>query len=288
MKTNHIYTGDNVEVISTFPDNCIDLTVTSPPYDLTDFQDGVLKTFPGKGLRDYQGYTWDFVSVAEQLCRITKPGGVIVWVVGDKTENGSESGSSFRQALHFMSLGFNLYDTMIYERMSPHPPNVRYWQEFEYMFVFSKGNAKTFNPLKQPKKLASMIRQRGTYNSIARNKAGNLTGLSDTGYARMKKASKETMRVRSNIWMYGVGKGNTGDNLAHEHPAAFPEQLAKDHILSWSNPDNLVLDPFVGSGTVPKMCIETGRKYVGVDCSPEYVKLAQKRVACARTPLFLI
>jgi len=284
---NTIICGDCAEIMKALPSNSVDLVITSPPYDLVDFQDGVLKTFPEKGLRDYEGYTWDFVSVAEQLYRITKPGGVVVWVVGDKTEGGSESGSSFRQALYFKELGFNV-ETMIYERMTPHPPNVRYWQEFEFMFVFSKGNAKTFNPLMQPKQPSSIARQKGNFYSHTRNKDGELQILSKAGHDRMHKASQETERIRSNIWQYKMGGGNIGDKLAHEHPAAFPEQLAKDHILSWSSPDDLVLDPFVGSGTVPKMCIETGRSYIGIDCSVEYVALSRKRIARARTPLFLI
>lgn len=275
MKLNHIYTGDNVEILATFPDNSIDLTITSPPYDETSYVNGVLKTFPEKGLRDYEGYTWDFVSVAEQLYRITKPGGVVVWIVGDKTDKGTESGSSFRQALYFKEIGFNLHDTMIYEKStSPFPQHVRYNQLFEFMFVFSRGSIKTFNPIKVKSKTGGTFRRNdGGY----RQKDGSLQ--------KAKYATRKEDKTKGNIWRYSVGRtvGVTG-----EHPAVFPEQLAKDHIVSWSEPDDIVLDPFVGSGTVPKMCIETGRQYIGIDCSHTYVSLSRKRIARARTPLFLI
>ena len=273
MELDKIYCGDNVEVLSGFPDECIDLTVTSPPYD---------------NLRDYNGYTFDFEKLAAELYRVTKTGGVVVWVVGDAVVDGSETGTSFRQALGFMGQGWKLHDTMIYKKSCPHPPNVRYWQEFEYMLVFSKDAPKTFNPLMQPKQPSSSIRQKYARNVFTRGKDGQLRSLSQAGHARMKKAAGNNNRVRSNVWEFAVGGGCIGDALAHKHPAVFPEALARDHILSWSNPDDTVLDPFVGSGTTPKMCVEADRHYIGIDISEECCELARRRVANAQPPLFVI
>ena len=133
MEINKIYCADNVIFMKeNIPSNFIDLTVTSPPYD---------------NLRAYNGYSWDFESVAQELYRITKDGGVVVWVVGDATIKGSETGTSFKQALYFKEIGFKLHDTMIYQSDKPPLTHNRYEQKFEYMFVFSKGRPKTFNPI---------------------------------------------------------------------------------------------------------------------------------------------
>jgi site-specific DNA-methyltransferase (adenine-specific) len=226
------------------PDNYIDLTLTSPPYDT---------------LREYKGYTFVFEAVADELYRITKKGGVIVWVVGDKTDKGSESGTSFRQALYFKEIGFNLHDTMIYEKVNPIPlTHNRYEQYFEYMFVFSKGRPKTFNPL-----LEKCIKS-GEYvdrKSTARVKEAATRNRNE---ATMTKETK----YRGNIWRYVIGskKGETGN-----HPAPFPELLAQDHILSWTNEGDIVLDPMCGSGTACKMAKLNGRNFIGIDVCEEYV-----------------
>ena len=259
MNTNEIICGDNAKVLASFPDGCIDLTVTSPPYD---------------NLRTYNGFTWDFDSLAAQLYRVTKPGGVVVWVVADATINGSESGTSFRQALYFLGCGFNLHDTMIYEKINFIPlTHNRYEQAFEYMFVFSKGAVVTFNPMKD-----ATLGNGSKYN------------LSRKGYSATIKEGAQRRRdedvvtkaekIKRNIFSYTLG----GDRLGH--PAPFPESLARDHILSWSNPGDLVLDPFIGSGTTAKMARETGRDFIGIDISEEYCTLARRRVAAANIPLF--
>jgi site-specific DNA-methyltransferase (adenine-specific) len=257
------------------PANCIDLAVTSPPYDLVDEN---MVTHPGKGLRDYQGYDWDFVSVAKQLWRVTKEGGVVVWVVGDATVNGSETGSSFRQALYFKEVGFRLHDTMIYEKDSLNFPETnRYTQIFEYMFVFSKGSPAIFNEIADRRnKWANGIKKiKGHYrNSDGRKKRHNKQNL------------LQKFGVRFNIWRISGGhQKSTQDKIAFDVPAIFPETLARDHIISWSNPGDLILDPFVGSGTVPKMAIEQDRRFLGFDISQEYVDLARRRVQGARIPL---
>lgn len=260
---NKIHVGNCVDVMKQFPDECIDLTVTSPPYD---------------NLRTYKGYEFDFEAIAKQLYRVTKNGGVIAWIIGDQTTNGSESGTSFRQALHFVYLGFSLHDTMIYEKAAPALPSKnRYFQVFEYMFVLSKGRPKTANLIKDRKN----IWRKSFGKRTVRNKDGVLE-------ERKRAERKAPYGTRFNIWRYAVGKGfTTKDNFAFEHPAMFPEKLAADHIISWSNPDDIVLDPMCGSGTTCKMAKINSRNFIGIDISEEYVKIAQRRIEVqSMHPLF--
>lgn len=267
-----IICGNNVTVMSGWPDECIDLTITSPPYDLVDYDhEGNLVTHFDKGLRDYNGYSWDFTAVAQQLYRVTKLGGVVVWVVGDQTINGSETGSSFRQALYFMGLGFNV-ETMIYDtgQQGAKGSHDFYWQQFEFMFVFTKGKPITVKRIRDHVNIYG-----GTRNTSTRRQR-------DGSRAKERFVTPATS-VRGNVWYYPTGFGvSSPDKIAFEHPAPFPEKLAHDHIISWSNPGMLVLDPFMGSGTVAKVCIQTDRHYLGIDVSPEYVALAQKRVAAVK------
>jgi len=259
MKVNKIICGDNIQVMKTLPDGCIDITVTSPPYD---------------NLRDYKGYTFDFEAVAQQLYRITKEGGVVVWVVGDAAVNGSETGTSFRQALYFMEVGFNLHDTMIYAKTKMPLNDKRYEQEFEYMFVLSKGKPNTFNPIKTLKTWKDK-RTRKTYGREKNNKPV-------IGFASQKKE-----KIIGNIWWYNVGGGHVAKGkLAYQHPAIFPEKLAQDHIISWSNKGDLILDPFCGSGTTCKMARENDRDFIGIDISKEYCKIANQRINNAQLSLF--
>lgn len=252
--TNEILTGDNVEIMMGMPDECVDLTVTSPPYD---------------GLRTYNGYSFDFESVAQELYRVTKDGGVVVWVVGDATVKGSETGTSFRQALYFMDCGFSLHDTMIYQKNNPMPyKHNRYLPCFEYMFVLSKGRPISFNPLLEP-----TINPGGLLTTTQRGVDG--VKSKGTGYG----GKRNSTRYRYNVWGYNVGKNQTtSDDIAFEHPAIFPEKLAEDHVLSWSNPGDLVFDPFIGSGTTAKMALLNNRNYFGIDISEEYCELARRRV----------
>jgi site-specific DNA-methyltransferase (adenine-specific) len=255
-----IFHGDCALVMEEkIADNSIDLTVTSPPYD---------------NLRDYHGYTFDFESIAAQLWRVTKPGGVIVWVVADATINGSETGTSFKQALHFMGLGLRLHDTMIHTSEKPPLTHNRYEQGFQYMFVFSKGRPNTFNPILKKNRYSGRKRK-ATY----REKNGNTRGQNTGG--RVFERS-----IKDNVWNSKKGYGqDTPDPYAHVHPATFPESLARDHIVSWSNPSGIILDPMCGSGTTLKMAKELGRQYVGIDISQEYVSLACRRIAGAKNPL---
>jgi site-specific DNA-methyltransferase (adenine-specific) len=283
---DNIYTGECSAMMAEMPDNCIDLTVTSPPYDNVDEN---MVTHSGKGLRDYQGYEWDFVSVAKELWRVTKVGGVVVWVVGDATVNGSETGSSFRQALYFKEVGFRLADTMIYQKISPFPIKSLYHQAFQFMFLLSKEYINCFNPIFEKRDIESSKRISSSRRTslTSRNKDGILKQLDKSGLNRMNSRDPEN-RKKINIWKIDAASGqSTKDKIAYQHPAIFPEALARDHIISWSNPGAIVLDPFMGSGTVAKMAIEQGRHYLGFDISQEYVDLAERRVKGARVPLGL-
>jgi len=253
METNKIYQGDCLELMKQIEDKSIDLVVTSPPYGL---------------LRDYEGYTFDFEGIAKELFRIIKEGGIIVWVVGDGVVNGSETGDSFRQALYFKEIGFNLHDTMIYAKKNtpPQPNTKRYEQRFEYMFVFSKGTPKTFNPSMKFKEYDDKRK----IKAVNRGKDGKIV---------MKKVNHRDYVKVGNIWFYATGFGNTTkEDYAFEHPAMFPEQLAKDNIMSWSNEGDLVLDPMCGSGTTCKMAMQSLRNFLGFEISEKYCKIANKRL----------
>ena len=263
---NEIIFGNAIDVLSSLESEFVDLTVTSPPYDN-------LRTYNGK-IKDEvvfeDGFSFPFVEMARELFRVTKPGGVVVWVVNDQVKNGGETGSSFKQALKFMEIGFTLYDTMIYHKNgAPFPESGRYSQVFEYMFVFSKGKPKTVNLLKdKPNRWAGHT---NFGDPSKRQKDGDL-----------KKVDKFTISeygTRYNVWYINNGAGfSSKDQIAFEHPAIFPESLAEDHILSWTNPGDIVLDPMAGSGTTLKMAKMNKRDYIGIDINEEYVELCKKRV----------
>lgn len=248
---NKIINADCLDVMREMPDGCVDLVLTSPPYD---------------NLRDYEGYNFDFESIAKELFRIIARGGVVVWVVGDATVNGSETGTSFKQALFFKDIGFNLHDTMIYQKNSyPFPPNNRYFGVSEYMFILSKCSPKTTNLIK-----VKTIGQKHK-SSTSRQKDGSIEP--------MKYEMGKEERVKDNIWKYDVGYGkSSNEKIQFEHPATFPERLAADHILSWSNKGDLVFDPMNGSGTTTKMAKILGRKYIGCDVSEKYCAIARDRL----------
>lgn len=252
-----LYLGDCAKVMSEIPADSIDLTVTSPPYD---------------NIRKYNGYVFNFEAIARQLYRVTKPGGVVVWVVCDETINGSETGTSFRQALYFMELGFNLHDTMIYKKNGPsHPDRTRYHQVFEYMFVFSNGRPNHINLLVDRKNRWAGSENFGTRTN--RNKDGKLDSSTLAG------RTVKFLGTRWNIWEIAGGYGySSSDEIAYQHPAIFPEALARDHILSWSNPGDMVFDPMCGSGTTGKMAVKYQRRFIGIDISAEYVDIAVKRI----------
>ena len=234
----------------------IDLTVTSPPYDDVRSYDNSL--------------VWNFdifKEVANRLYDLTTDGGVVVWVVGDKTKNGSESGTSFKQALYFKEIGFKLYDTMIYHKEGLPLTHRRYEQHFEYMFILVKGKLNTFNPIKVKTKCAGEIKGKAR----ARKDGENLELL--------KQIIIKDYKIKGNVWFYIVGYMKvTSDKVAYKHSAIFPEQLAHDHIISWSNENDIVFDPFMGSGTTGKMAKLLNRKFIGIEKVENYFEIAKKRI----------
>lgn len=253
IKLNTIYNEDCLETMKRMPDGFVDLTVTSPPYD---------------DLRTYNGYSFDFESIAKELYRITKDGGVVVWVVGDATNNGSESGTSFKQALYFKEVGFNLHDTMIYQKVNYVPlTHNRYEQSFEFMFILSKGKPKTFNPIMIPCKQAGKVEKYGLERRQNHGSKHAMRLYNETEF----KATKEN-KIAPNIFAYTLGREKTG------HPAPFPEALANDHITTWSNKNNTVYDCFMGSGTTAKVAKDLGRGYIGSEISKEYCDIAEQRL----------
>ena len=246
---NKVIQGDCLEVMKDIPDKSIDMVLTSPPYD---------------NLRDYNGYSFDFEGIAKEIYRVLKDGGVCVWIVGDATIKGSESGTSFRQALYFKEIGFNLHDTMMYRKINYIPlTHNRYEQEFEYMFVFSKGKPKTFNPIMvECKTKGSKTKGRTFYQTNSQN----------TPTEGHKNDAVKEYKQKGNVWEVPTNAGAKG------HPAQFPEQLANDHILSWSNEGDIILDPMVGSGTTLKMAKKNNRNYIGIEISQEYIDIINKRL----------
>jgi DNA modification methylase len=251
---NQIWPADCATLLRDFDSDTIDLIVTSPPYD---------------NLRNYKGFAFQFEAIAEQLFRVLKPGGTMVWVVGDATIDGSETGTSFRQALHFREIGLNLHDTMIFRKRNPIPQiyRKRYNNEFEYMFVLTKGAITTHNPIMVDCLHAGLELGSTTYKNYSKN---------DQARSKLANPVKDK-KIKGNIWEYVVGK-NKEDQEAKGHPAPFPCELARDHIRSWSNVGDLVLDPMCGSGTTCKVANQLGRKYIGIDTSAEYVSLARNRL----------
>ena len=250
---NNIFNENCLETMARMPNEFVDLTVTSPPYD---------------NLRTYNGYSFDFESIAQELLRVTKQGGVVVWVVGDATINGNETGTSFRQALYFKECGFCLFDTMIYQKTGGlNSGSLKaYQQKFEYMFVLSKGNPKTIN----------LIKDRPNKHTTPRKKKKR----QKDGTTVEQMVYTASHGVRYNIWEYQTGfHHSTSDKDAFGHPAIFPEQLAHDHIISWSNDGDLVYDPFMGSGTTAKMALLNNRNYIGSEISKEYCEIANKRIS---------
>jgi len=250
---DRIVCGDCLDVMPIIHDKSVDLTVTSPPYD---------------NLRTYNGHSqFDFEGISKELFRVTKLGGVVVWVVGDATINGSETGTSFRQALYFKEIGFNLHDTMIYRTNKPPMNDPRYQQSFEYMFIFSKG---------KPNAVTLIQEKCSKYGS----KATRYQGHRDKDGAFKERGGRVTtgqFKPRENIWYFYNGRG-IDDTKAFQHPARFPEALAHDHIMSWSNPGHVILDPMCGSGTTCKMAKQLNRHFIGIEINSDYCKIAEGRL----------
>ena len=250
MELAKIYNEDCLATMHNMPNNYVDFVITSPPYD---------------DIRNYNGYRFEFEKITKELFRVLKIGGVIVWVVADATVDGSETGTSFRQALFFKEIGFRIHDTMIYYKNNPMPQTGnRYHQHFEYMFAFSKGTPKTFNPITEPTK----------YHGIA-----NMKNRGRNGLLNYEKTERTMEKKVGNVFFYSIGGGiSTKDKIAYNHPAIFPEKLVIDQMNTWTNENDLVYDPFMGSGTTAKIAHLLNRKWIGSEISEEYVEIANKRI----------
>tara|TARA_R110000744_G_scaffold2169_1_gene8558 strand:- start:8 stop:841 length:834 start_codon:yes stop_codon:yes gene_type:complete len=248
IELNEVRNENCLDTMKLMPNNFVDLTVTSPPYD---------------NLRTYKGFDFDWKAIIKELYRVTRQGGIVVWVVGDATIKGSETGTSFKQALHAIVCGFRLHDTMIYQKDNcPFPSSNRYYANFEYMFVFSKGKPKTFNPIIDRKNKSFGRKITGTN----RQKDGTTKPIKNKGN------EIKQFGVRFNNWLVSDGKRQS------KHPAIFPEQLANDHIISWSNENDIVYDPFMGSGTTAKMAKLNNRNWIGSEISKEYCDIIEQRI----------
>ena len=262
MEIDKIYNIDCLEGMKHIPDGSIDAVVTSPPYDN-------LRSYGGVG----EGWNFEtFKAIAKELTRILKEGGVIVWIVADGTINGSETGTSFKQALYFMECGLSLYDTMIWEKPSPQAPTEgRYYDVFEYMFILCKGQKpNALNLLEDRKNLST--------GSVGHKETRSCA--EDRKTLTAKRVVAEYSR-RFNVWQVAREINETG------HPAVFPMKLAEGHVLSWTNECDLVLDPFMGSGTTAVACIKEKRHFIGFELNKQYFDKACQRIDAEQRQLTL-
>ena len=266
IEINKLYNQDCLATMQQIDDNSVDMVLTSPPYD-------DLRTYNKhlSGNRtEYNGYSFPFEQIAQELFRIVKKGGVVVWVVGDATNKGSETGTSFRQALYFKECGFDLYDTMIYQKTgTPFPQKDRYNQIFEYMFIFSKGKPNTFNPIMKKNVTAGAVRHSRKFRNADCEMVDWFNGKPINEYG-----------VDNNVWIMRNGMyKSTKDIVAFEHPAIFPEELAVRHVVSWTKENDLIYDPFMGSGTSAKAAIQLKRNWIGSEIDKGYCDVCEKRLS---------
>jgi site-specific DNA-methyltransferase (adenine-specific) len=257
-RKNALFEGDCLELMKDIPNGSVDLTVTSPPYDN-------LRSYNGNNAQ-WGEHVWK--SVLADLYRVTKEGGVVVWVVGDATIKGSETGTSFKQALYAMDCGFNLHDTMIWNKgnfTAVGALKTRYAQVFEYMLIFTKGKIATFNPIKD--------RKNKHFGDKYHQTVRQADGTTKDGHGKGEKQIAE-FGQRHNNWLLFPEKSNS----KRCHPAQFPEQLAHDHIISWSNEGDTILDPFMGSGTTGVACKNLNRNFIGIEMDENYFQIATKRI----------
>ena len=259
MQFGKIYHENCIDTLRRMPDDLIDMTITSPPYD---------------DLRDYKGYHFPVEEIAAGLFQKTKSGGVVIWVVGDRTLNGDETLTSFQHAITFQKAGFKVHDTMIYAKNNPIPSDCgkRYRQCFEYMFCFSKGQPKTFNPITQT------IKQEKAFKSFRITKVGRNDLAHDHVAPKERKVDNIFYYGDTEVFYYNVGTSSSKDKVAFDHPAIFPEQLVEDQIKTWTDAGDLVYDCFMGSGTSAKIAHLTGRNWLGSEVSADYINIAQSRL----------
>ena len=255
MEIFELHNNNSLNHLKEIKSNFIDCVITSPPYD---------------NIRSYNHSSiWNFdifKNIADELHRVLKDGGTIVWIVSDATIDGSETGTSFRQALYFKEIGLKLHDTMIWKKptfTAVGSIKSRYAPTFEYMFIFTKEKLKTFNPINDKKNVTFGCKKHGTI----RQKDGDTKPQSNIG-----KPINE-YGIRHNVWEI-----NTVNNNTSGHPAPFPLKLVHDHIITWTNENDIVLDCFMGSGTTGLACKILNRNFIGIEIDQEYFKKAEERI----------
>lgn len=255
LPENQIICGDSVEILRSFPDNSIDIVVTSPPYD---------------AIRDYKGFSYDLHATGKEIQRVLKLGGVAVIVIQDQTKNFGKTLTSFRTILDWCdSFGFKLFETVIYRKYGAEGAwwNKRFRVDHEYIPIFLKGERpQYFNKehLKIPSKHGG------------KTLTGGGTRLTNGIRIATRAIKINLMKCRGTIWEYLTA--GDGSRLKHEHPATFPDKLPYDFIQCFCPEGGIVLDPFVGSGTTTVAAKNLGRRYIGIDIAPEYCAIAEKRM----------
>ena len=259
---NKLYQGDCLEILKKIKSESIDMVITSPPYDNIRKYDDI-KYF------DFES----FKNISLELKRVLKKGGVIVWIVNDSTIKGSETGTSFKQVLHFKEIGLRLHDTMIWNKnscvYSPHKKSVRYGNIFEYMFIISKDKPKSINLIKDRKNKS--FGKKVSYSNGFKKK-----GNKDIRNKRTYGVTSE-FGYRNNIWNINP-ESSCVDKISHKHPAIFPEKLVRDHIITWSNENDIILDCFSGSGTTLKVSSLLKRHFIGIELNKNYIDIIKQRL----------
>jgi len=255
IPVNKIICADNVSLLKTLPDECIDLVVTSPPYD---------------ELRDYNGYILDLHGLGEQLLRVLKDGGICVMVIQDSTKDFAKSLTSFRTIVDWCdNIGFRLFECNIYNRQGTEGAwwKQRFRVDHEYMPIFLKGKRPQYfdkENLKIPSKHANKV-MTGANIRTKNGKTGS------------RKVKINPTKCPGTVMTFGNTCGGES-KLKSKHPAVFPNMLAYDMIECFCPPDGIVLDPFNGSGTTTLAAKSLGRNYIGIDVSDEYNKIAELRL----------
>ena len=252
---NSIICGDSAEVLKNFPDNSIDMVVTSPPYD---------------GLRDYNGFSLDLHKIGKEIYRVLKDGGIAVMVIQDATKDFAKSLTSFRTIVDWCdNVGFRLFETVIYHKNGTEGAwwKQRFRVDHEYMPIFMKGKKPQYfnkEPLKIPSKHGGKVM------------SGSGNRRTDGTLSETVRRPINTMKCRGTVWDYLMA----GDKnpLKRKHPAVFPDKIPYDCIQCFCPEGGLVLDPFIGCGSTAVMAKVLGRNYIGIDISREYCDLAEERI----------
>lgn len=244
-----------VEGMEMLPDDCVDLVVTSPPYD---------------AVRKYNGFAFDLHQTGAQIHRVLKDGGIAAMVIQDQTKDFGKSLTSFRTIIDWCdSFGFKLFECVIYRKNGSEGAwwKHRFRVDHEYIPLFLKGDRPAYfdkQPLRVPSKHGGKV-------------------MSGSGNRRTDGATNGTVRreinatkCRGTIWNYLMA----GDKnpLKRKHPAVFPDAIPSDLIQCFCPPGGIVLDPFIGSGSTAVQALKHERHFIGFDISQEYCDLCNQRL----------